>query len=222
MRSFAVGAFFVGLGVSVVAAQDAPATGALSDMICFASGCKVLDEAHNLIDAQEFYADRVASLEQRVKADPGNAQRMRELATLYEKVGNLPLLHFADPLALYRKSLPLREQLARLGPEDAQAQRDLAALYDKIGDLLLAPKGALLLSQENLAEALECYRKGLGLRERHASPDDRERQIELWNSYRRISRALREQGRFDEAFHAERAGRAIASRLGKLDPGNGQ
>jgi tetratricopeptide (TPR) repeat protein len=118
-----------------------------------------------LLDALTSYRDSLAIAERLAKADPGDAQRQRDLSLSYDNVGdvleaqgNLP-----DALTSYRDSLAIAERLANDDPGDAQRQRDLSLSYDNVGDVLEA--------QGNSPDALKAYRDGLGIRERLAGVD---------------------------------------------------
>ena len=81
----------------------------------------------NLLDALTSYRDSLAIAERLAKADPGDAQRQRDLSLSYDNVGdvleaqgNLP-----DALKAYRDSLGIRERLAGVDPSNAAWQIDV-------------------------------------------------------------------------------------------------
>jgi len=98
----------------------------------------------------------------------GDASLQRELATAYERVGDVLgypyLANLGDtPGALqsYRKALAIRELLATVRPEDMQLQGELARNYFRIANVLE--------STGNFTGALETVRKALPITQRMAA-----------------------------------------------------
>jgi tetratricopeptide (TPR) repeat protein len=107
-------------------------------------------------DALE-YLDNLAS------ESGGNQGLQAELATAYQKVGDvqgnpyLPNLGNQDgALDSYRKAFAIRERLSANSANDTQARFDLARSYESIGDILWA-KGESADSQTSYRKALEIY-----------------------------------------------------------------
>jgi non-specific serine/threonine protein kinase/serine/threonine-protein kinase len=80
------------------------------------------------------------SLAQEAQNDPA---LLRELATAYQKVGDIQgnpyaanLGNLAGARASYQKALEIRGSLAASAPDDLQVARDLASSYNRVGDVL--------------------------------------------------------------------------------------
>jgi non-specific serine/threonine protein kinase/serine/threonine-protein kinase len=142
----------------------------------------------------------------------GDLQLQRELASAYEKTGDL--LHDAvgpgaadsSSLANYQKAFQLRQSLARRPKPDLAAQRDLAFSLSKVGD------GQFFNGQTALA--LADYRQALTMQESvlRLDPSDAESQKVAGYIQNRRCIVLAASG---DAVHAVQACR---SSIGYLDP----
>lgn len=157
-------------------------------------------------DALE-YLDRLASEVQ------GDTSLQRELASAYERVGDVQggtlfanLGNTAGAIESYRKALGLRETLLRTAPHDAATRQDVALNYRKLG-LLVWETG-------DVAGGLENNRKALGLLESLAAeqPENVDLRIEVERSCDYVGMILQEQGDVPGALeHYRRAQQIIAS-----------
>jgi len=131
----------------------------------------------------------------------GDPSLQRELATAYQKVGDIQGLlnsqqnvgHSSDALASYRKALRIRETLAAADPSDPAAKHDLAFIYQRIGQVC-----ALL---NDFAGAQENNQKGFAIYEalHAASPDDAKLTVSLAGSYYTLGRLFSLNGEWSPA-----------------------
>jgi non-specific serine/threonine protein kinase/serine/threonine-protein kinase len=156
------------------------------------------------------------SLSQESQGDPA---LQRELATAYEKVGDLQgqtlNLNTGDTegaLASYGKALQLREALFRADPEVSENLRALADSYNKLGMLLwqTSERDAAL---ENCRKALEGYERLAA-----ASPHDNALLGDLADVYLNTGMILLERGEADAALQSQRRAMAIYENLAASDP----
>ena len=150
-------------------------------------------------------------LESLAKESKGDVRLQRELASAYEKTGDL--LHEAlgpeadgNSLANFQKALQLRRAIASLEPMDLAAKRDLAFSLSKAGD------GEFFNGRTNLA--LENYQQALGVEEAvlRQDPADHESQKIAGYIQNRRCIVLAASG---DAVHASAACRAA---IAWLDP----
>ena len=138
---------------------------------------------------------------QRARAD----RRFGDLRTLanafmfeiHDALTQLPGSTAARELVV-RRALQYLDSLAREAADDESLQQELATAYERIGDVLGNPFRANL---GRSAEALDSYRKALGMRERlsaSASPDS-ERSRDLAAALIRVADLEMTQGRRDGA-----------------------
>lgn len=108
-------------------------------------------------------------------ADPSNLLAQRDVALIFDRIGNIQAAdaRHAEALASYRDSLAIREKVAALDRANIGAQRDLALSHGLIGASLVALK--------QTEEAVAALRAGLTVVERYASsdPDNSRWQIDL-------------------------------------------
>lgn len=156
------------------------------------------------------------SLSQESKDDPA---LQRELATAYEKIGdlqgqtlNLNKGDTAGALASYGKALQLREALFRADPEVSENRRALADSYNKLG-MLLWQTSARDAALENCRKALECYEQLAA-----ASPHDRVLLSDLADVYLNTGMILLERGEADAALQSQRRAMGIYEDLAARDP----
>lgn len=156
------------------------------------------------------------SLSQEAHDDPA---LQRELATAYEKVGdlqgetlNLNKGDTAGALASYGKALQLREALFRADPEVTENRRALSDSYNKLGMLLwqTSERDAAL---ENCRKALEGYERLAA-----ASPQDHALLGDLADAYLNTGMILLERGETDAALQSQRRAMAVYENLVASDP----
>jgi tetratricopeptide (TPR) repeat protein len=94
---------------------------------------------------------------------PGNAGWQRDLASLYNRVGNVQLAQGNLPAALtsYQASFAIMDRLAKSDSGNADWQRDLAASISKLGDVLI--------KEGKTADAIQKYRVCLDIMSRLAA-----------------------------------------------------
>ena len=133
----------------------------------------------------------------------------RELATAYEKVGDVQgrtlRANMGDTSGAkesYRKALKIREMLVAANPKDASSRSDLADSYREFG--------RLLWTASDTAGGLENARKDVSLREALAAedPTNMQARFSLGVSHADVGEILLEQGVTTGA--AESLGRALA------------
>jgi eukaryotic-like serine/threonine-protein kinase len=138
----------------------------------------------------------------------------RELATAYEKVGDVQgdpysasLGDTASALESYRKSLELREELVAADPSDKEARRGLAQSYLKVGDISWVTG--------DWSGALDLYQKGRAIGEELVAGDPQNREIryDLSTLYIAIGDAQLEVGDVEEAITNQRKALAIREEL---------
>jgi eukaryotic-like serine/threonine-protein kinase len=163
--------------------------------------------------------DALEYLDSLAKESAGDSSLQRELATAYEKVGDVQgwdvrsnLGDTAGALQSFRKSLAIRQVLAHEHPDDQQARSDLAEGYTKVGDLLLQT-GDKIGSLKNLDQALE-IRKQLAA----AAPNDHEAKLNLANAYDGLANILADDGKLDLSLENTRQSLAIFESLVAMDP----
>jgi non-specific serine/threonine protein kinase/serine/threonine-protein kinase len=161
------------------------------------------------------YLDRLA------QESGGEASLQRELATAYEKVGDIQgnpyqpnLGDTTGALQSYRKALAIREALLAADPQRLEARLDVAASQSKIGDMLL--------STHDLAGALERYRRANQIYEEVAvqQPGDMRIRSALAASYESISEALWERGETASGFETYRQALQIREAIVTQEPGS--
>jgi serine/threonine protein kinase len=125
----------------------------------------------------------------------------RELATAYEKVGDVQgdpysgsLGDTTSALDSYRKSLAIREKLAAANPTNPAIRRELAASYLKVGSINWL--------QGKLDEAVDSNQKAVKINEEQvaADPLNIDLQVDLARSYSYLGDALTEKGALEEGL----------------------
>ena len=156
------------------------------------------------------YLDRLA---QEAGAD---ASLRRELATAYEKVGDVQgspyrsnLGNLPGALLSYRKALELREQLGKAAPTDSQLQFELARSHGEVGESMFVTG--------DLGAALANYRQAFALLSSLTSPEARR---ELSILHVRYGRVLTRSGELIKAVDSHQAAIAIADDLLRTNPGD--
>jgi serine/threonine protein kinase/tetratricopeptide (TPR) repeat protein len=143
-----------------------------------------------------------------------DASLRRELATAYEKVGDVQgspyrsnLGNLPGALVSYRKALELREQLSGAAPRDQQLQLELARSYGEVGESLQV--------SGDIGAAMEDYRKAFVLLSPLTDPAARR---ELSVLHVRYGKAWVKSGDLAKALENHQAAIAITDELLKKDP----
>ena len=138
----------------------------------------------------------------------------RELATAYEKVGDVQgdpyspsLGDSASALVSHRKALALRQALAAADPSNNGLRQELASSYLKIGDILWL--------DADWGGALDVYGKARDLNESLAAsdPNNRKLRYDLSLNYIAIGDTFVQSGDLDQALAAQQKGLAIREEL---------
>jgi eukaryotic-like serine/threonine-protein kinase len=150
----------------------------------------------------------------------GDLALERELATAYERVGELQgmlgqsqnLGNTSAALDSYRKAARIRESLVAGAPKDEAARNDLAHLYRNLGELLAV--------RNDLVKALEYDRKALSLYQslHSAKPNDRATSRGLAAAYYGMGRHLAFNNEWSAASHNLLQALAIVEPLWQAKP----
>jgi tetratricopeptide (TPR) repeat protein len=153
----------------------------------------------------------------------GDPALQRELATAYERVGDVrgqpygaSLGDSAGALESYEKALVLREQLLASSPNDFQTKRELARSYRNVGNRLLqtdqAPRG------------LENLKKALALLEEIATerPNEVEVRYDLARTYNDLGLALEDWGDISGSLAHHRKALPLREEFQAAEPQNPQ
>ena len=152
--------------------------------------------------------DALTYLDSLAKEASGDPALQRELATAYERVGDVrgeafgaSLGNRAGATESYRKALAIREALVSAAPRDVQNRRELAAIYRKIGDQFL--------DTAEPARGIEYLRKSLSLYSEIAAeqPARLDLRYDLAEAYTALGNGLEAGG--DEVAVLEQYGKAL-------------
>jgi len=153
---------------------------------------------------------------QRAEAEPGEAERQRDLSVLCEKLGDIFYAkgNIDNALLYFRKSLEISERLAKSDPSNVRWKRDLSVLSERVGDVHFT-KG-------EPDEALVSYRKSAAIRSRLAelAPENESWQRDYSVALERIGDALSSKNKSTEALASYRESLAISKKLAKGDTEN--
>ncbi len=139
--------------------------------------------------------DALQYLDSLAREATGNASLLRELASAYERVGDVQggtleanLGNTAGAIESGKKALQIRISLLAIDPKDISVRRDLASSYNKVA--------ILLWETGDMSGATDYLREALRLREYlvKAAPVDVELRYELSNTYDRLGMLRLEQG----------------------------
>jgi tetratricopeptide (TPR) repeat protein len=162
--------------------------------------------------------DYLDSLAQESGGDP---TLQRELATAYEKIGDIRgnpyLSNLGDStgaLESYRRALEIRESLLAADPNNIAVERETASNYDHIGDVL-GRTGDRKGAAEIIQKAIEIRRKLIA--ENSADNDLRR---ELATSRLKIGEHLQSGGDINAGLENERQALATFESLAAQDPQN--
>jgi serine/threonine protein kinase/tetratricopeptide (TPR) repeat protein len=170
-----------------------------------------------LVTAALQYLDSLA------QESKGDRSLQSELATAYEKVGDIQgflsaqnLGNTSGALDSYDKALKIRKALAQSEVSDPAARRALAIVYGKISEILSARSdfaGAL----ENDGSAIKIY-EALA----NSSPADPKASRDLATMYQRFAYHLTTKGDFSQAVDNYRKALPTLERLSAANPGDKQ
>lgn len=148
---------------------------------------------------------------------------MRELATAYQKVGDVQGNPYSSNIGdttgaieSYRKSLAIREKLAANNPASTDDRRNVAISHGRIGDVAWG--------RGDTEMALEAYRSAVTIGEalQSAGQLDRESSRSLWRGYRDYAYALAQSGDLTAALESFNKGRDIIEKLVAANPDDPQ
>ncbi|HKP12597.1 MAG TPA: serine/threonine-protein kinase [Blastocatellia bacterium] len=165
--------------------------------------------------ARELVVKRALDYLDGLAREAGNdAQLQRELATAYQKVGDVQgnpldanLGDTSGALASYQKALAIREGLVKKHPASVEDRRDLATSYIRIGDVNWRTG--------DVRPALEAYRQGVSIGEALLEGDqlDLPASRELWRGYRNLAYTQATAGDFAGGLETLRKAQALGERL---------
>jgi serine/threonine protein kinase/tetratricopeptide (TPR) repeat protein len=153
----------------------------------------------------------------------GDPQLQRELATAYQKVGDVQGNPFypnlgdtAGALASYQKALAIGEELVRKQPANVEDRRALAISHLRIGDVAWGTGDTKL--------SVEAYQQGVRIAEALLEGDqlDLPASRELWRGYRNLAYALAQAGDFSAGLESLRKGQALGEKLVAANPDDAQ
>lgn len=162
-------------------------------------------------------------LDSLAKESTDDPSLLRELATAYQKVGDVQgnpydsnLGDTAGAIESYRKSLAIREKLAGHSPSNTEDRRNLAFIYGRIGDVAWG-KG-------DTETALEVYSRAIAIGEQMQAAGQLDLQSSrlLWGSYRDYAYALAQSGDLASALESLKKGRDIVEKLAAENPDDAQ
>ena len=183
---------------------------------------EIHDSVQNLegsTPTRRLIVDRALEYLDSLSSDGGSdASLQRELATAYEKVGDIQGNPYSanlgdtdGALASYRKATSIRERLAKSDAK-TETQLDLARSYRGMGDIM-EQKG-------DVAECLRYYRQSLELIQQLATahPDDASVQDELGRAYDTLGDGLGRTNATGEQLPLYQQALAIRERLSAQNP----
>jgi serine/threonine protein kinase/tetratricopeptide (TPR) repeat protein len=168
---------------------------------------------------QKMVKDVLEYLDNLAAESTGNRGLQAELATAYQKVGDVQGNPFManlgnqdGALESYRKAFTIRESLAAQNSGDSPARFELARSYESIGDILWA-KGESANSQTS-------YRTALGIYDELAKTKQLSDTASLERVYNRIGQTQEQTGNLDAALESYQAEMKAAETLIEGDPKN--
>jgi Serine/threonine protein kinase len=168
---------------------------------------------------EKMIKDAIEYLDNLASENIEDVSLQRELASAYEKVGDVQgnpfLANLGDKdgaLESYHKALSIRELLLKGDPGDPQRRFDLASADEKIGDMFWA-KGESANAEKSYTEALAIFSD----LERNGTLSDTYRMVGI--SYR-IGETQEQAGNFDEAIENYQASLDSAHALVAIEPDN--
>ena len=167
--------------------------------------------------------DALAYLDGLASEAGGDPALQRELATAYERVGDVrgqpygaSLGDSAGALESYEKALALRQQLIAANPNDFETSRELARSYRNVGNRLM--------QTDKASQGLENLKKALVLLEKIVSerPSEVEVRYDLARMYNDLGLALEDWGDISGALANHRKALPLREELQAAEPGNRQ
>jgi eukaryotic-like serine/threonine-protein kinase len=165
--------------------------------------------------ARELVVKRALEYLDSLSQEAGNDFSLqRELATAYEKVGDVQgdpygasLGDTASALESHRKALSIREALSAANPSNQEIQNEMASSYLKLGDISWV--------QGEWSDALEVYQKARAINERLSLQDPSNRKIlyDLSLNYDSVGDVLAETGDLQGALESQQKALAIRQSL---------
>ena len=175
-----------------------------------------LHDLGRVTDAGILARAAVACSQRLAAADPGNAERQRDMSVSQDNIGNVLSAQgdLTGALAAYRASLEISRRLAAADPGNADLQRDLSVSHNNIGNVLSAKR--------DLTAALVAYRASHKIFEQLSAtdPGNIDWQFDLSVSQEKIGDVLSAKRDLTAALVAYRASHEIFERLAAADPGN--
>ena len=169
----------------------------------------------NEIEADKQYRASLTIRQALAKNEPASADRQRELAVSYERVGSLEF-HFGHPddaLTYFSRALTIRQELSKRDPNNAVVRRDLAIAYNWVGD------SRMDLSQ--FPEALDAFTASLAIRQKLAAENpSNQAKRDLAVSRARLGDLMMRMGRQPDAVGWYKQSLDIREQLAADDPDN--
>jgi non-specific serine/threonine protein kinase/serine/threonine-protein kinase len=151
----------------------------------------------------------------------GDPELQRELATAYERLGDVRGQQYSASLGdvagaqeSYLKAIEIRETLVAAQPQDVQSRRELARSYVRIGSALIETSEAARAT-EYLRQGVAAY---LGLASEE--PANAEIRSDLAGAYNDLGLALERWGDTSGALENQRKALALREQLVAADPAN--
>ncbi|HEX8183225.1 MAG TPA: protein kinase [Blastocatellia bacterium] len=212
-------------GIAATAAQRAKAERRFNEVRQLANS--FLFEIHDAIQdlpgstpARELLVKRALEYLDSLAQEEGNdISLQRELATAYQKIGDLQgnpyssnLGDTAGAMQSYRKALAIREKIASANPLNPQDRDDLATIYSHTGDILWATN--------ETQPAIDHYNKAVDIGEAllAANRNDLPIMRNLWVSYQRLGRAQAQAGDASAAIASFKRASVINEELVAANP----
>ena len=160
--------------------------------------------------------ESLARSRQLADAEPHVADRQRDLANIWLRVGTLNESQgrLDEALASYQASLDISRSIATSDPTNRDGQRELVNALMMFGSIYEA-QGRLDAALDEYQEALDICRQSV-----IADPSNMDLVRETGIAHSRIGGVCELQGRFDEALVAYEADLGISQRLLESDPSN--
>jgi tetratricopeptide (TPR) repeat protein/tRNA A-37 threonylcarbamoyl transferase component Bud32 len=174
-----------------------------------------IEVRRKLVENSLRYLDSLA------KESAGDVTLQRELASAYEKMGDIlgrpsysNLGQTAAALESYKKALAIREPLAKATPKDLQLQQELASIYSNLS--------AVLKVMGDYSGGLDYDRKALAMRLAlvAAKPNDRVYRRHLASSFTTLGAGLSLLGDWAGVLEARAKALQMFEELVAADPGN--
>jgi eukaryotic-like serine/threonine-protein kinase len=165
--------------------------------------------------------DAVAYLDSLAREASGDPALQHELASAYERVGDVRGLAYSASLGdragamdSYLKALRIREAVVKANPHDSHGRQELAENHKKIGWQLL-DTGEASRGMEHLRKAATLYAELTT-----EKPEDAELRDQLAHTYDRLGIALENSGDWKSALDQLRQGLVLREKLVADQPAN--